>query len=77
MRLMGPHPIAELTFTDCRIPAGNLLGKPGKGMEVALSTLDDIRMSVGASTPSEFRGGAGGSHCLFQEKGCLRKAHRR
>ena len=25
MRLMGPHPMAELTFTDCRIPAGNLL----------------------------------------------------
>jgi alkylation response protein AidB-like acyl-CoA dehydrogenase len=50
MRLMGPHPMAELTFTDCHIPAGNLLGKPGRGMEVALSTLDNIRMSVGAST---------------------------
>jgi alkylation response protein AidB-like acyl-CoA dehydrogenase len=49
MRLMGPHPMAELTFTDCRIPEGSLLGKPGKGMEVALSTLDCIRMSVGAS----------------------------
>jgi alkylation response protein AidB-like acyl-CoA dehydrogenase len=49
MRLMGPHPMAELTFTDCRIPETSLLGKTGKGMEVALSTLDCIRMSVGAS----------------------------
>jgi butyryl-CoA dehydrogenase len=50
MRLMGPHPMAELSFTDCRVPSGNLLGKAGKGMEVALTTLDTIRMSVGAST---------------------------
>jgi alkylation response protein AidB-like acyl-CoA dehydrogenase len=49
MKLMGPHPMAELSFVDCRVPAGNLLGKPGKGMEVALSTLDNVRMSVGAS----------------------------
>lgn len=49
MRLMGPHPMGELTFTDCRIPGGNLLGPQGKGMEVALSTLDCVRMSVGAS----------------------------
>ncbi|MDD5311826.1 MAG: acyl-CoA dehydrogenase family protein [Dehalococcoidia bacterium] len=49
MRLMGPHPMGELTFTDCRVPRGNLLGQPGKGMEVALSTLDCVRMSVGAS----------------------------
>jgi butyryl-CoA dehydrogenase len=50
MRLMGPHPMAELSFTDCRVPIGNMLGKAGKGMEVALTTLDTIRMSVGAST---------------------------
>ena len=49
MKLMGPHPIAELTFTDCRVPKENLLGEPGRGVRVALSTLDCIRMSVGAS----------------------------
>jgi len=48
MKLMGPHPIAELTFTDCRIPKQNLLGEPGRGMRVALSTLDFMRKSVGA-----------------------------
>lgn len=48
MKLMGPHPIAELNFTDCRIPKENLLGEEGRGMRVALSTLDFMRMSVGA-----------------------------
>ncbi len=49
MKLMGPHPMAELTFTDCRLPKENLLGEPNRGMRVALSTLDFMRMSVGAS----------------------------
>lgn len=49
MKLMGPHPIAELTFTDCRLPRGNLLGEVGRGMKVSLSTLDFLRMSVGAA----------------------------
>ena len=49
MFLLGPHPMAEITFTDCRVPKKNLLGEPGKGMRVALSTLDCIRMSVGAA----------------------------
>jgi len=49
MKLMGPHPIGELTFTDCRLLKENLLGEPGRGMRVALSTLDFLRMSVGAA----------------------------
>ncbi len=49
MKLMGPHPMAELTFTDCRLPKENLLGEPGRGMRVALGTLDFMRMSVGAA----------------------------
>jgi len=49
MFLLGPHPIAELTFTDCRIPKENLLGEQDKGMRVALGTLDFMRKSVGAA----------------------------
>ena len=49
MHLMAPHPIGELSFTDCRVPKENLLGEPGRGMRVALTTLDCIRMSVGAT----------------------------
>ncbi len=48
MKLMGPHPIGELTFNDCRIPKGNLIGEENKGMRVAMTTLDFMRTSVGA-----------------------------
>ena len=48
MKLMGPHPIGELTFNDCRIPKKNLIGEPGKGMRIAMTTLDFMRTSVGA-----------------------------
>lgn len=48
MKLMGPHPIGELTFTNCRVPKDALLGEPGQGMRIAMSTLDFMRMSVGA-----------------------------
>jgi butyryl-CoA dehydrogenase len=48
MKLMGPHPIGELTFTDCRIPKENLIGEEGKGMRVAMTTLDFMRTTVGA-----------------------------
>jgi alkylation response protein AidB-like acyl-CoA dehydrogenase len=50
MKLMGPHPIGEMTFKDCRLRKNNLLGKEGKGLEVALSSLDNARMGVGASS---------------------------
>ena len=48
MRLMAPHPIGELTFNDCRIPKSNLIGEPGQGMRIAMTTLDFMRTSVGA-----------------------------
>jgi len=48
MKLMGPHPIGELTFSDCRIPKESLIGEPGKGMRIAMTTLDFMRTSVGA-----------------------------
>ncbi len=50
MKLMGTHPIGEMTFKDCRLHKNNLLGKEGKGLEVALSSLDNARMGVGASS---------------------------
>lgn len=47
---MGTHAssTAALTFTDCRIPQSNLLGKPGDGMKVMIATLNKSRPSVGA-----------------------------
>ena len=39
----------ELKFEDCLVPRGNLLGKVGDGMSVALGTLEVFRVSVGAA----------------------------
>jgi alkylation response protein AidB-like acyl-CoA dehydrogenase len=38
----------ELSFSDCRVPEGNLLGERGKGFAQFLRTLDDGRIAVAA-----------------------------
>jgi alkylation response protein AidB-like acyl-CoA dehydrogenase len=47
--VMAPHPLGTLTFTNCRVPADAVIGEPGKGMRVALGTLDVFRTTVGAA----------------------------
>jgi butyryl-CoA dehydrogenase len=39
---------AQLTFDNCRVPAGNLLGWEGEGFKIALSTLDGGRIGIAA-----------------------------
>src|SRR4030065_682467 len=39
----------ELVFTDCRVPAGSLLGQENKGLSIALATLDCGRIGIGAT----------------------------
>jgi acyl-CoA dehydrogenase len=48
-RIAAPHPIAELRFAGCRVPAAHRLGAEGDGMRIALGTLDFFRTSVGAA----------------------------
>lgn len=38
----------EVYFEDCRIPHDRLIGERGRGMRVALGTLDHTRVSIGA-----------------------------
>lgn len=38
----------EMVFTDCRIPAENLLGQENKGLSIALGTLDCGRIGIAA-----------------------------
>ena len=38
----------EVIFTDCRIPATRLIGERGRGLHLALATLDHTRVSIGA-----------------------------
>ncbi len=49
IEVIAPHPLATLAFDNCVVPAGNLLGKPGEGFKVAMSTLDIFRPTVGAA----------------------------
>jgi len=47
--MIASHPIGELEFKDCRIPAEDMIGNPGDGLRLALQTLDVFRASVGAA----------------------------
>ena len=38
----------ELIFEDCEVPAANLLGEPGKGYKIAIETLNEGRIGIGA-----------------------------
>ena len=38
----------ELILDDVRVPAGNVLGEPGRGYKVAIETLNEGRIGIGA-----------------------------
>jgi acyl-CoA dehydrogenase len=46
---IAPHPLATLRFESCRVPANRVVGEPGKGLRIALGTLDVFRSTVGAA----------------------------
>src|SRR5579875_1818544 len=41
-------PTVELNFTDCRVPATNLLGPEGDGFKIAMKVLDKSRPGIAA-----------------------------
>jgi acyl-CoA dehydrogenase len=47
--VIAPHPLGTVAFRECRVPAGALVGEAGKGLKVALATLDVFRSTVGAA----------------------------
>lgn len=49
IEVMAPHPLARLTFKNCRLPATQRLGDPGQGFKIAMATLDVFRSSVAAA----------------------------
>jgi acyl-CoA dehydrogenase len=65
IEVIAPHPLARLTFSDCRIPASQRLGEPAQGFKVAMATLDVFRTSVAAAA-------LGFARCALQE--ALRRA---
>ena len=49
IKVIAPHPLARLRFTNCRVPKANLLGAAGEGFKLAMRTLDIFRASVAAA----------------------------
>ena len=49
IEVIAPHPLATLKFNNCRVPVSSLVGDPGSGFKVAMSTLDIFRSTVGAA----------------------------
>jgi acyl-CoA dehydrogenase len=47
--LMAPHPIGEIAFEECRVPAEDMVGNEGDGFRLAMETLDTFRASVGSA----------------------------
>jgi acyl-CoA dehydrogenase len=47
--LSAPHPLGEIAFEDCRVPAAARLGGEGEGLKLGLRTLDRLRATVAAA----------------------------
>ena len=47
--VIAPHPLATLSFEDCRVSRTAMIGQPGKGFGIAMATLDVFRSTVGAA----------------------------
>ncbi len=55
-QMTGEAEFNEVYFTDTRIPATELLGNPGDGWRVSLTTLMNERVSIGGSIPTKGSG---------------------
>jgi len=49
IEVIAPHPLARIRFEEARVPASAMIGQPGEGFKIAMSTLDVFRTTVGAA----------------------------
>ncbi len=47
--MIAAHPIGEIAFDSCRVPAEDMVGNEGDGFRLAMETMDTFRASVGAA----------------------------
>jgi acyl-CoA dehydrogenase len=47
--MAAPHPLGELAFEGCRVPASHRLGEEGSGFRLGMAVLDRLRPTVGAA----------------------------
>ncbi len=55
-QMTGEAEFNEVFFTDTRIPASEMLGQPGDGWRVSLTTLMNERVSIGGAIPAKGSG---------------------
>ena len=48
-KMIASHPIGEIEFRGCRVPAEDMIGEEGDGFRLAMQTMDAFRASVGAA----------------------------
>lgn len=49
IEVSSPHPLGTIRFSSCRVPESARIGEEGRGMGIALATLDTFRPTVGAA----------------------------
>jgi acyl-CoA dehydrogenase len=49
LEVIAPHPLARLSFENCRVPRSAMIGAPGQGFRIAMSVLDAFRPTVAAA----------------------------
>jgi acyl-CoA dehydrogenase len=47
--MSAAHPLGEIAFESCRVPATNRVGEEGKGFGLGMKVLDRLRATVGAA----------------------------
>lgn len=47
--LSSPHPLGEIAFEGCEVPAEAMIGQPGEGFKLGMRTLDRLRPTVAAA----------------------------
>ena len=47
--MSAPHPLGELTFSQCRVPTTAVVGEVGAGFKLGMATLDRLRLTVAAA----------------------------
>jgi len=58
----------ELIFEDCRVPVANVVGDVGKGYKVAIETLNEGRIGIGAQMLGLARGALGHAIAYTRER---------
>lgn len=58
----------EINMDDCRVPASNILGEYGKGYKVAIETLNEGRIGIGAQMVGIARGAFEAALAYTQER---------